>query len=131
MKKTILAVLLISLFSLPAFAAEVTFEWDANTESDLAGYRLYQSTTSNGQVLGVGAISITCPPLEPKDCTQYTHKGLSDGTFYWKATAFDVDGNESDFSEEVSLSIDTIPPGSPQSFTVIINSAKSVSVSVD
>ena len=113
------------------FSAEVIFKWDANTEPDLAGYNLYQSNTSNGQVLGVGAIKMTCAPAEPKTCTQYTHKGLLDGTYYWKATAFDLDGNESGFSDEVSLTIDTKAPGAPQSFTVTINNAKSVSVSVE
>ena len=36
-----------------AFAgADVTFEWDGNTEADLAGYRIYQSAQSDTYIYG-------------------------------------------------------------------------------
>jgi hypothetical protein len=36
--------------------------------------------------------------------------GLSAGTWYFAVTAYDIDGNESDFSNEVSTTINTSGP---------------------
>ena len=45
MKKIILALLFIfTLFSTLAFAgADITFEWDSNTEQDMSHYNVYRS----------------------------------------------------------------------------------------
>lgn len=86
-------------------ATDVTLAWDANTEQDLAGYRVYQSTApgvydkSTSKVCDVDKTIATC-----------TISGLPDGAYYWVATAYDGQGNESDFSNEVSFSADTTPP---------------------
>jgi len=129
--KTLMVVLIILLATLSAQSAEVTFGWDPNTESDLAGYNLYQSATSGSYEAGVNAISVTCAPKADKDCVSYTLENLEDGTYFWVITAFDTEFNESDFSNEVSLSIDSTAPDAPASFTVTINEVHSVKVSVD
>ena len=69
---------------------ENTFGWTANSEKDLAGYRLYRTTDDPAnQYSLVATISA--------DSIKYTEGGL-DYTiqYYYKLTAFDEAGNESD-----------------------------------
>ena len=80
-----------------------TLEWSPNSESDLAGYKIYVGTTSGiyGYPLDVGAVtSFTIPNL------------LEGGTYYFTATAYDLSGNESAPSLEVSTTIPS-PPDPP------------------
>lgn len=71
-----------------------TLTWNANTESDLAGYRLYQSTTSGTY----GS------PIEVGNVTSYAVNNLVSGTrYYFRLTAVDTSGNESSPSSEVSI----------------------------
>ncbi len=95
--------ILFFIFSTGAFAATASLSWDANTESDLSGYKVYFGTApgSYGTPVNVG------------NTTSYTVSGLSDGTYYFAVTAFDTSGNESGFSNEVSKTLstaDTTPP---------------------
>ncbi len=41
MKKVLLTILFILIFSFLAHGGAVTLAWDANTESDLLGYKIY------------------------------------------------------------------------------------------
>lgn len=130
MKKLILTLLACLLLAGMAYADNsVTFKWDKNTETDLAGYRLYQSPTPDGQVVGVDIpIDIApeaglydhgiVPDLEPtKDA--YTLTSVPDGVWYWILTAYDTQGNESGKSNEVSATLDSIPPGVPTILEII------------
>jgi len=88
------------LLSSEAYAADVTLAWDANTEEDLAGYNLHYGITSGNytQHIDVGnVIEYTITGIDP-----YT-------TYYYAATAYDVDGNESDYSNEVIYTVSAIP----------------------
>ena len=81
--------------------ATVTLAWDANTEDDLAGYKIHYGTASHSysQNIDVG------------DVTEYTLEDLDDGvTYYLAATAYDVDKNESGYSEEL---VHTFSVGEP------------------
>ena len=79
-------------------AGTVTLLWNASTESDLAGYKVYRGT-------GSGSYGAPLTTL-PKTTTSYTATGLQNGTTYFFAiTAYDSAGNESTFSNEVSKSI--------------------------
>jgi hypothetical protein len=106
-------------FVLWAHSADITFEWDANTESDLKGYRLYA-----GGETGTYDPDLT---IDVGNVTTYTATGFSDGDWFFAATAYDEDGNESDYSNEVALTIDTLAPGAPGAFRATI-SAKKVTV---
>ena len=79
-------------------AGTATLAWNASTESDLAGYKVYRGT-------GSGTYGAPLTTL-PKTTTSYTATGLLNGTTYFFAiTAYDSSGNESTFSNEVSKSI--------------------------
>lgn len=76
-------------------AAQLKLAWNANAESDLAGYKVYYGTGSRtyGSPINVGNV------------TTYTLTGLIAGqTYYIAVTAFDtaVPVNESGYSNEVS-----------------------------
>jgi fibronectin type 3 domain-containing protein len=99
-----LSLLLCALFS-PAVvhAGEVSLAWDANTEPDIAGYRIHYGLGSRNydQILDVG------------NTTTCVVTGLVEGqTYFFAATAVDTAGTESDFSNEVSktFSISNQPP---------------------
>ncbi len=99
------SIFLIFLFVLNAnvFAASAILSWDANTEPDLASYKVYFGTSSGnyGTPINVGNV------------TGYTVTGLSTGTYYFAVTASDTSDNESGFSTEVSkifANADTTPP---------------------
>jgi Viral BACON domain len=78
--------------------SSVTLTWTPNTESDLAGYKIYRATTSGGY----GAPFATLQG----GVTTYTATGLQVGTtYYFVITAYDSAGNESLPSNEVSKSI--------------------------
>ena len=112
---TAIAVALLSLITLiasPGHGAQVQLAWNASTNTDgqslteLVGYRLYYGLSSGNYhvILDVGnALSAALD-------------GLEDGrTYYFAVTIYDIEGFESDFSNEVSTT--TRLPGSPGTFT--------------
>lgn len=109
MKKlfTLFACTALMLAAAPAMAMDIGFAWDANTESDLAGYRLYQSDTS-------GSYTYLNPVADiPAGTETYTQAGVSDGTWFWVLTAYDTEGNESGPSNEVTMTVDETAPAAP------------------
>ena len=102
--------LLIMLMPMVASAATINFSWDANTESDLAGYRMYQSNES-------GVYDMDNPVAEIAETeTTYTLFNVTDGTYYWVLTAYDDAGNESTPSNEVTVTVDETAPAPPSGF---------------
>lgn len=72
--------------------------WDPNTESDLMGYKLYVGTSSG--VYGA--------PIDVGNFTDYEVKNLEPGrTYYFAVTAYDLSGNESSFSDEITNTMST------------------------
>ncbi len=87
----------------------IDLAWQANTEPDLAGYRIYFGTSSGNYpyVLDVGNVVV------------YRLTSLSNGiTYYITIAAYDLAGNKSTGSAEISAvptaGPDTIPPTVPQ-----------------
>jgi hypothetical protein len=79
-------------------AGTATLAWNAGTDSDLTGYKVYRGTASGTY----GAPLTTLP----KATTNYTATGLQNGTtYFFVITAYDSAGNESTYSNEVSKSI--------------------------
>lgn len=88
--------ILLSAIASNALADQVTLQWDANTESDLAGYRIHQGNED-------GSYSVH---IDVHNVTTYTMTGLTEGqTYYFAATAYDASGNESGYSNQVSYTV--------------------------
>ena len=82
--------------------------WTANSESDIAGYKVYYDTDGSGYPY---ANSVSTGSTG----TTYTLTGLTTGTTYYVAVAaIDSDGNESWVSNEASASTQ---PGTPNSLS--------------
>ena len=101
-KKAVLgSVLGAYLIGLPAWGYAATsnsaiLQWAANTESDLAGYKVYHGTAP-----GVYGVS-----LNVGKTTTYQYANLeTNKTHYFSVTAYDTSGNESTPAPEVSKTI--------------------------
>ena len=83
--------------SIPAaHAASVDLEWDQNPEPEVAGYKIYWGTST-------GNYSSSKDVGETTTCTITE---LNEGTtYYFAATAYDDEGTESDYSDEISYTI--------------------------
>ena len=78
--------------------SSATLTWNANTESDLAGYKIYRATTSGGYGTPIATLQ--------GNGTTYIAAGLQSGTtYFFVITSYDLTGNESLPSNEVSKSI--------------------------
>jgi len=107
MKKLLLIAILLLTIPAISFAENVTLIWDANSESDLAGYKLYQSRASGTYDKNLVRATI-------KAGTEIVVLDINpEGSFYWVLTAYDTNGLESEFSNEVNLNFDAVPPEAP------------------
>jgi len=90
------------------YAFDATLAWDANSETDLAGYKVYYGTTAGGPYSGSGSSEGASPIVVPlssllnRSSPEFTVHGLADGTYYFVATAYNTGGLESGYSNEVS-----------------------------
>jgi len=100
----------------------VTFQWEMVLEREdntpllnLAGYKLYQSAEA-GVYGAVPAVDLDNPGL-----STYVLEGVGEGLWYWVLTAYDANGLESGYSNEVSKIIVGIPspPKAPAAFLVV------------
>jgi chitinase len=110
---------LLLFFQQAAWAMDVTLAWDPNSETDLAGYKVYYATTAGGPYNGSGSsdggspivflLSGLANPASP----EFTVHGLPDGTNYFVVTAYNTGGLESGYSNEVYTQSSTTPPPTP------------------
>ena len=98
--KLIILILIFLIWAGVSFAESVSLRWDAPTTNtddtpltDLAGFNIYQGT----------ATGVYGSPVNVGYTLCHIVTGLTAGiTYYFAATAFDVSGNESAYSNEVS-----------------------------
>jgi len=76
---------------------------DSTALADLAGYRVYQSTTSGSYTAGPAA-TVTAP-ASGGGTASATVNNLASGTYYFVVRAYDSSGNESVVSNEASKTI--------------------------
>jgi hypothetical protein len=80
--------------------------WAPSSESDLAGYNLYRSTSAEGEYIKVNPALITC--------TSYLDIGLAPNSdYYYKLSALDRSDNESVLSDAVNVKTFTIEEAFP------------------
>jgi len=88
-------------------SSSINLDWADNTDSDLAGYKVYRSTTSG---FTPGSTNF----VKQVTASAYTDTGLAaDTTYYYKVTAVDTSGNESQPSAQASAKTQqdgTTPP---------------------
>ena len=91
----------------------VTLQWDANTESNRAGYKIYYDIDSgppyngNEAVEGDSPIDVKIADVEEGGKASYTVTDLNDdAVYYFSVTAYDTSGNESGYSNEASTGSD-------------------------
>ena len=87
------------------YAGDVRLAWDPNSESDLAGYVVLIGTAS-----GVYTQSLEVAPASP----EAEIKSLPDGaTYFFAVRAFNTAGLQSGLSNEVSVTLGTLPGPPP------------------
>jgi hypothetical protein len=134
-KKSLFTLLIIFTFTMPIFAAVCTpttppnhlefvapsTNTDGTTLTDLAGFKLYFSNTSNtegtGTVKDVAMDGATGPGATGN--IPLSSLGLLDNkTYYFKISAYDTAGLESALSNEVSCTYDATLPNAPSAIIV-------------
>jgi hypothetical protein len=84
--------MLLFLTSNALSAVQVTLTWDPNSEPDLAGYKIYYGTADRAYQWNIDVGNVT----------SYTVTGLqSNILYYFAATAYNTQGLESGFSNQV------------------------------
>lgn len=121
-----LALLISSLQPSPGFAEKVTLGWDPNPEPDLEGYVVYRNVGAPGPPFKYEDTLLEddlSDPLNP----MVTITGLSEKKEYYIAvTAYDMEGNESDFSDDVCVKIvNSVIENCSASISAISGSGKS------
>lgn len=89
-----------------------TFFWNADTESDLAGYKFYVKPVSGNY--GIPLDIKTPQTAIGVDLFKTSYGTLAPGDYVATVTAYDTSGNESAHSNEVLFTFkDLIPPAIP------------------
>lgn len=116
-KQLIIIFAIMFITSVALAATNVTFQWNANSESDLAGYKLYRSV--NPAVTPFDAfVDVPLASLTDPSNPEFTWNGIPDGTWYFAATAYDTSGNESGYSNIITDTFDTSPPTPPSNLSI-------------
>jgi hypothetical protein len=103
---SILAFLLVSagfIFFFPAlaFSAQVSLAWDSAMDADVAGYRVYYGTSPQSYQ----------SKQDAENSVTITISNLQDRTpYYFAVTAYDLAGNESEYSSEICYSAPSTCP---------------------
>lgn len=112
--KKILIVVAMLIFAAPCMASTVILQWDANTEPDLAGYKVYQQVGTNTppftqiQTIPNGTQKATIPDLD------------STKTYYFAVTAYNTTGQESAYSNIVQVLPFPKSPANVRSISIVI-----------
>ena len=94
-----------------ALAADVTLAWDPNSETDLAGYGIYFRKSTDGPPYDLFGY-VTLAELQDVNNPTFSVTSLEKGLrYFFAATAYDTDGNESYYSNSACAEVgDKIAP---------------------
>ena len=106
--RLIVALILTAVFSLAAtvecLAVTVSLQWNENAEDDLAGYRVYyKADSSTPPFNGTGAAEGKSPINVGNQTTATLNNLAPAHDWYFRVTAYDKSGNESGYSDYVSI----------------------------
>lgn len=115
MKRLIGVLGLLMLLASPVLAADATLTWNANTESDLAGYKLFRGQINCSAAGPLQPLVKNGSDVQVGKVTTYFDAGLPaiDGTICYEIKAYDTAGNVSPASNRVSKALNAIPPVAP------------------
>jgi len=88
-----------------SIAGSATLSWNANTESDLAGYKIYYGASPRNSDCPPGGYTekIDAGKTATPENPSYKIENLENGkVYYFSVTSYDVSNKESCFSSEVS-----------------------------
>ncbi|MBW2319160.1 MAG: fibronectin type III domain-containing protein [Deltaproteobacteria bacterium] len=96
-------------FACPAYGIDINLRWDSSVEPDLAGYKIYYKTGSSGPpyngwdaLEGNSPIEIDTYQVLVGNACEYALSDLNESkNYYFVVTAYDAEGNESAYSNEV------------------------------
>lgn len=110
--RTLIITILMLTIAVCAHATDVTLQWDANTEADLAGYRVYQGSGSN---------PATFTRVQQVAATTATIKGLDNSSHSFAVTAYNTAGMESAYSNVVIVpATPAVPSGLKWTLTLTV-----------
>lgn len=115
------ALLVMGLAGGTAFAGSADLSWTANTETDLAGYKVYRG---NG-VCAIGPLqpllNASGVPVSLGKVTTFTDATVPvfDGSLCYEITAVDVAGNESAHSNRATKAVNLVPPVPPLGLVIV------------
>jgi hypothetical protein len=116
-RKFLCAILFILLVATPALAVnkEITLAWD-HDGVDLAGFKIYYGNESGSYSQNVNVIMASLCSIYSLGPEEFCHKlnidvpDNAETTYYFSATAYDADNNESENSEEATAAYDFLKP---------------------
>ncbi len=125
MKKLLLLALTFLMVTSFSFGATKTlkFGWQQDLPApvnDLAGWKLYQSSTTGGPWTLVETIPYVSPMTEYTTTKIITVPDNQVTNLFFTVTAFDTSANESGRSNEVGASLDFQSPGVPVQFKITV-----------
>lgn len=92
---------------------KVNLSWKANTEADLAGYRVYRK---------VGSAALTKLTDVGKTVLAYTDDAIPvvDADIAYQLSAFDTSGNESGLTAPQVVTVNSVPPATPVGLSAVL-----------
>lgn len=100
MNRILVVLFTVFVFCLPQYCYSTTFSWLPNKEKTLKGYKIHYGKESRSYDF---TINVGKPPTDKDGRVYYDLDFSLPGKWYFAATAYDVNGAESDYSDEVEL----------------------------